>query len=415
MTEPWVYKRAQALFSKTVHYRRALHEHPELSFHEVETANFIAKELSTIEGMDVQIGIGLKTAVIGTISGGKGPIIGIRSDIDALPIHEQNDCAYCSQNEEVMHACGHDAHMSIALSVAHLIGEAWKLGKLKGTVRFLFQPAEETTNETGKTGAQYLIEAGVLDDLDALFALHMMPQYPLGEVLVPDGYCTANVDEFTVKIQGAGGHGAYPHLGKDPIWMLGSVLQTMQGIVAREISPLEPAVVSVCHVHAGDQKTNNVIPSEVTLGGTFRSYSPDVRQQLVQQFEDVLSIVKPLGGTYALQVNHGEPSVYNQPQLADVLRSTIEEQLPTIRILPDTFGLGGEDFAHMAKKVPSAMFFLGCAKDDGIRRDLHAPIFDLDERSLLTGVTVLTGALLNLFDHPERIPRKQKTMKKEGS
>ncbi|MCO7124257.1 amidohydrolase [Sporolactobacillus shoreicorticis] len=407
MIDSWVYNRAQVLFPKTVYYRRTLHEYPELSFHEDATADFVADELSKIEGMDVQKGIGLKNAVIGTISGGKGPVVGIRSDIDALPIHEQNDCTYRSQNVGVMHACGHDAHMSIALSVAHLIGEAWKLGNLKGTVRFLFQPAEETTDETGKTGAQYLIETGVLDDLDALFALHMMPQYPLGDVLVPDGYCTANVDEFTVKIQGAGGHGAYPHLGKDPIWMLGSVLQTMQGIVAREISPLEPAVVSVCHVHAGEVQTNNVIPSEVTLGGTFRSYSPDVRQRLVQQFENVLSIVKPLGGTYSLQVNHGEPSVYNHPQLADVLRSVIENQRSDLRILSDTFGLGGEDFAHMAKKVPSAMFFLGCAKDDGIKRDLHAPIFDLDERSLLTGVTVLTGALLNLCSHPERIPSKQ--------
>ncbi|QAA21686.1 M20 metallopeptidase family protein [Sporolactobacillus terrae] len=409
MNDQWITDHAKTYFQKTIIHRRQLHQHPELSFHEENTAAYLEAELAKMPGMRVKTGIGLETAVIATIRGGDGPTIGVRADMDALPISEANQCLYRSQNEGVMHACGHDAHMAIALSVAHLMSERWQRGELTGTVRFLFQPAEETTDRSGKTGGYYLAASGVLDSLDALFALHVMPEYPLGVVLVPDGYCTANVDEFTAIIKGKGGHGAYPHLSNDPIWMLGSVLQALQGIVSRETSPLEPAVVSVCHVAAGDGKTNNVIPSEARLQGTFRSYSPEVRAQLVQQFESVLSIVKPLGGDYQLLINHGEPSVYNHQSLTPIMKRAIGRLLPEVCIRPDTFGLGGEDFAHMAARVPSAMFFLGCATEDGVKRDLHAPIFDLNENSLLIGVTAFAGTILECLHHPEQMPDKKQT------
>lgn len=413
MDEHWLLNRAQALRSEAIRYRRTLHAHPELSFHEKETASFIAEELLKIKEMKVETGVGLQTSVIGTLTGGDGPMIGLRADMDALPIQEENECSFRSRHNGVMHACGHDAHMSIALTVAKIMGELKQTGELPGKVRFIFQPAEETTDTSGKTGAQHLVQAGVLNDLDALFALHVKPDHPAGDILVPDGYCTANVDEFSASIKGKGGHGAYPHLGKDPVWMLGCVLQAIQGIVSRGVSPLEPAVVSVCHIQAGDGKTKNVIPSEVLLEGTFRSYSPEVRDQIVQDFDKTLSMVQSLGGSCTLSVNRGEPSVYNNEELTRLLRSTARILLPGARLLPEPFGLGGEDFAHMTRKVPSAMFFLGCARNDGIQRELHSPLFDIDERCLSIGVSLLADAILSLLHQPGKIPGKTSLLKKE--
>ncbi|WP_090086501.1 M20 metallopeptidase family protein [Lentibacillus persicus] len=368
-------------------WRQHLHRHPELSFQETETANFIAKNLEAIPDMTVTTGVGYPTAVMGTLTNGAGPTVVIRADMDALPIQEENECSYKSLHDGVMHACGHDAHTTIGLGTASLIGDLFEKGELKGTVRFLFQPAEEAADQYGSTGAPYMIKAGALEGADCVLALHMSPEDELGQVKVHDGYSMANVDVFEAVVTGSGGHGAYPHLGKDPVWMLGPVLQALHGIVARRVSPLDSAVVSVGSIQSGF--ASNVIPSEVHVKGTIRSYHPKVRELLHNELEKAFSLVRALDGDYHLTIKPEDPALYNHAVVNQLVRQTISELYPDFLMLNTPFGLGGEDFAHMTQEAPGAMFFLGCAVGDDKVRDLHTPHFDIDENVLPVGTAIL--------------------------
>lgn len=379
--------RAGDLADKIVEWRRKIHVHPELSFQEYKTSQFVVDILKTVPGMQIQTGVGYPTAVVGTLSSGDGPTIAIRADIDALPIIEENNHGFCSTNNGVMHACGHDAHTSILLGVAHLLAESFHNQEMKGTVKFIFQPAEEATDKNGLTGAVHMIRAGALDGVDCAIALHMSPENPVGEVQVNAGYSMSNVDVFKAKINGTGGHGAYPHLGTDPIWMLGPVLQALHGIVSRKVSPLDAAVVSVGQVHAGS--ASNIIPSEVYIEGTLRSYKPEVRELLISEVQKAFSLVDILGGTYTFEVQRGEPALKNDETVNEWIKESIRDLYPEANLINTPFGLGGEDFAYMAQKVPAAMFFLGCALPDGVKRDLHTPIFDIDEKCLPMGAAIM--------------------------
>jgi amidohydrolase len=383
--------RAEALFTKLSEWRRKLHMNPELSFQEFNTAQFVSETLRKIDGMEVKTGLeetGLLTGVIGTLSSGEGPTIAFRGDMDALPILEETNQEYSSRNQGVMHACGHDAHTTILLGAAHVIADMMKHDQLKGTVKFIFQPAEESTDEHGLTGAPHMIQAGALEGVDCVLALHMSPENPVGEIKVHDGHSMASVDVFESRIFGTGGHAAYPHLGTDPIWMLGPVLQAIHGIVSRRITPLEPGVVSVTQIHSGT--TSNVIPTEVFIQGTLRSYNPEVRELLISELEKALSVARALGGNYSNHVSRGEPALKNHPVVNQWLSQTINDLYPECEIIPEPFGLGGEDFGYMTQVAPGAMFFLGCALSDGIERDLHTPIFDIDERCLPMGVAIMS-------------------------
>lgn len=199
------------------------------------------------------------------------------------------------------------------------------------------------------------MEEGLLDDVDAVLALHMSPEQEVGNILIHDGYSMANVDVFEATISGTGGHGAYPHLGTDPIWMLGPVMQAIHGIVARQISPLDPAVISIGEIRAGS--ASNIIPSEVYLQGTLRSYSPKVREELIGKLHKAISIAEVLGGEYTFKAMKGEPALYNDKRINEVLKQHVKTLYPMMKIIDKPFGLGGEDFSHMAAKVPGAMFF----------------------------------------------------------
>lgn len=349
--------KAEAMKAQLVKWRRKLHANPELSFQEVETSQFVASVLEQIPGMQVETGVGYPTAVVGTLTTGFGPTIAIRADMDALPIQEENIHDFQSMNKGVMHACGHDAHTTIALGTAALLGECFQREELKGTVKFLFQPAEERADEYGSTGAPYMIKAGVLDAVDAVVALHMSPEKQVGEVQINDGYSMANVDVFEGTICGTGGHGAYPHLGTDPIWMLGPVLQAVYGIAARRVPPLEPAVISIGKIQSGS--TSNVIPSKVELQGTIRSYDTKVREVLHAELRKAFSMVEALGGKYKLDILAEDPSLKNDRAINLFIKRAIHDLYPHFKILETPFGMGGEDFAHMTHTVPGAMFFLG--------------------------------------------------------
>ncbi|WP_088007456.1 M20 metallopeptidase family protein [Indiicoccus explosivorum] len=389
-------KSAEELKEQLIEWRRRLHRYPELSFQEVGTSRFIARRLAEIKGMDVECGIGTKTSVIGSLTAGEGPVVAIRADTDALPILENTGMGYSSRNEGVMHACGHDAHTAIVLGAATVLAEEFRKGTFSGTVKFVFQPAEEWADEEGLSGSPYLIRSGVYEGVDAAIALHMCPWLPVGGVQVNDGCSMASVDVFKVKLFGSGGHGAYPEKGTDPIWMLGPVLQAVHGIVARKVSALDAAVVSIGQVHAGT--ASNIIPSEVLIEGTIRCYSAEIRALVAEELKKAVSVAECLGGSYSLEIQRGEPALNNDPFVNRLIIRSVEELYPGFRIVKAPFGLGGEDFGYVTERIPGAMFFLGCARDDGVRRDLHTPVFDIDEACLPVGTAVLAAAALKLLE-----------------
>jgi len=385
-----IVKGAESLFEQLKLWRRYIHQHPELSFEEKHTSAFIISELNKMDHIKVEENVG-GYGVVATLTTGTGPVIALRADFDALPILEENEHEFVSKYEGVMHACGHDAHTAILLGTAKLLSEQFSRGQLTGTVKFIFQPAEESTDEHGLSGAPYMIQAGALDGVEAVIALHVCPWQPVGVVQMNNGFSMANVDVFEAKIKGTGGHGGYPHLAVDPLWMLGTILQTFYGTVGRRISPLDIVAASIGRVEAG--AVSNVIPAEVVIDGTLRSYSPEVREKLAMEVEQVFKLAETFGGSYEFELEKGEPALNNHMEVNMLIEQSIKEMYPEMEIKWEPFGLGGEDFGYMTEQIPGAMFFLGCSLEDGRDRDLHTPIFDINEQCLPIGTAVLVAAV----------------------
>ena len=377
--------KAQALADELVRLRRDIHRHPELAFQEVRTAALVADTLREIGGIAVRTGVGI-TGVVGDLGAGDGPTIAIRADMDALPILEANQSDYRSAADGQMHACGHDGHTAMLLGVAHLLKQEFAAGGLRGRVRLLFQPAEEDEGGQPMSGAPMMLRDGALDGVDAVIALHVDSMQPFGKVTMRDGWDSAAADQFKAWITGSGGHGAYPHEATDPLWMLGPVLQALHGIVARRVDPQQPAVLTVGQVHAGT--ASNVIPPEVFLHGTLRSYDEGVRNLLAEQVERALSIVRPLGGDYRLEISRGYPAGKNSAVVSGWLARAATDMLGAGALDPTPPGMGAEDFAYMTDRVPGAMFHLGAAVGD-MPRAHHTPVFDIDERCLPVGAAIL--------------------------
>jgi amidohydrolase len=377
--------KAQALSDELIRLRRDIHRHPELAFKEVRTSALVADTLREIGGIDIRIGVG-KTGVVGELGAGDGPTIAIRADMDALPILEANEVAYCSTVAGNMHACGHDAHTAMLLGVAHLLKQEFANGGLRGKVRFLFQPAEEDTGGEAMSGAPMMIRDGALAGVDAVIALHVDSNQPFGEITIRQGRSSAAVDSFRAWITGTGGHGAYPHKGSDPLWMLGPVLMALHGIVARRVDPLKPAVVSLGEIRGG--AASNVIPAEVFLQGTLRSFDDDVREQLLEEVERALAVSRAFGGDYRIEVERGYPAGRNHPVVSDWLEHTAVDLIGPGAIDKTRAGMGAEDFAYMTQMAPGAMFQLGAAVGD-FTRPHHTPVFDIDERALPVGAAIL--------------------------
>ncbi len=371
---------AQALSGQLIDWRRNIHMHPELSFQEQRTAKLVVDELTKM-GMEVQSGVG-KTGVVGLLGEGR-PVVAIRADMDALPIDEQNDVPYRSQTPGVMHACGHDAHTAILLGVARLLSTM--PDRPAGQVRLLFQPSEENTDEENKSGAVRMIEDGALEGVDAVIALHVASDLPSKRIMIADGYASANEDSFEVWLRGTGGHGAYPHQAVDPTFILAQVLNAIHGIRARRIDPAKAAVISIGAIHAGT--ATNVIPSEVYLSGTMRSFEDAVRQQLRDELARVLEITRVFGGDFELKLRPGYPSLYNDPDVARLVRISVRDLVGAQALLEPEPMMGAEDFSYMTRKAPGAMLMLGAKKDD-LDRPHHTPIFDIDESAMPLGVAI---------------------------
>jgi amidohydrolase len=377
--------KAKTLTDELIRIRRDIHQHPELGFEEFRTAALVADTLAEI-GVETQTGVG-RTGVIGRIGSGSGPTIAIRADMDALPILEKNDVPYASENAGVMHACGHDAHTAILLGAAHLLKQSFMTEEWQGNVRFIFQPSEEKFDENGVSGATAMIGDEALKGVDAVIALHVASNEPSGIFRFCDGYSLAAVDQFDAWLYGDGGHGAYPHHGSDPLFMLGPVLNALYAIPSRQINPLRSSVVSLGQICGG--AAHNVIPKEVFLQGTIRSHEQEVREQLWAEIDRALSLSKGLGGDYKLEITKGYPAMLNDARVNGWMRAVATELMGETAVIDTEFGMGAEDFAYMTQQAPGAMFMLGAAIPDGSVRYHHTDTFDIDERVLPLGTAVL--------------------------
>lgn len=380
---------ALELKPQIVEWRRDIHKNPELGFQENRTARLVVDNLREM-GIEATPGVG-RTGVVARIGNGNGPSIGIRADMDALPIEEANDVPYKSQTPGVMHACGHDAHTAILLGVARMLNEA---DLPDGEIRLLFQPSEEDWDVDGLSGAPAMINDQALEGLDGVIALHVDSTAPDGQVQISGGYIMAAVDDFTGVILGEGCHGAKPQSGIDPIWIQAQVINAIQAIRSRRTDPISASVITVGAIHGG--KAANVIPDKVTLTGTIRSYDDDIRQQLHTELEAAFAVSRAFGGDYTLKIRKGYPATYNHPEVAELIRTVSTELIGEENTVPRAPGMGAEDFSYMTQLAPGAMFNLGVKLDD-VHRPHHSPIFDISENSLHIGAAVLAETAIRML------------------
>ncbi|HDX9631770.1 TPA: M20 peptidase aminoacylase family protein [Bacillus cereus] len=357
----------EQLTEMLISIRRNLHEHPELSYEEFETTKTIKNWLE--EKNITIIHSSLETGVIAEISGNnRGPIIAIRADIDALPIQEETNLPYASKIPGKMHACGHDFHTAAIIGAAYLLKE--KESSLSGTVRFIFQPAEESSN-----GACKVIEAGHLHGVQAIFGMHNKPDLPVGTIGIKDGPLMAGVDRFEIEIHGVGTHAAVPDAGVDPIVASSQIVMALQTIVSRNISSSHNAVVSVTNIHSGN--TWNVIPEKATLEGTVRTFQTETREKIPALMKRIIQGVSDaLGVKTEFRFYAGPPAVHNDTSLTN-LSSQVAEKM-NLKIISPTPSMAGEDFSFYQQEIPGSFVFMGTSGT----HEWHHPAFTVDERAL---------------------------------
>lgn len=378
--------KATEIEEQIIAWRREIHKNPELGFEEMDTANLVAAALRDM-GIEAEVGVG-RTGVVARIGDGSGPKIGIRADMDALPIQEAVDLPFKSQVAGKMHACGHDAHTAMLLGAARILND---MENVNGEIRLLFQPSEEKWDADGVSGATAMIDDNAVEGLDKVIALHVDSTTPVGEVKVGEGFVLAAVDTFEGVIIGEGTHGASPHQGNDPIFMLAQIINAIQGIRSRRTDPTSASVVTIGAVHAG--MAPNVIPDRVELTGTIRSFNEEIRSQIHEELHRAFSIAKALGGDYELRISRGYPALYNDPAVATQLRDVASQYTTSI---PAPARMGAEDFSYMAQKAPGAMLFLG-AKYDDQHRPHHSPIFAISEDAFKYGTAILAETAVALM------------------
>lgn len=388
----------QALQPQLVEWRRHFHQRPELGFREQLTAEFIAQKLQewgieqTLDDsspLRYQTGIA-KTGIVVTIASTRpGPVLAIRADMDALPIQEENEVPYRSQHDGIMHACGHDGHTAIALGVVHYL--VHHRNDFAGTVKIIFQPAEESPG-----GAKPMIEAGVLKnpDVDAIIGLHLWNNLPLGTVGVRTGALMAATESFHCTILGKGGHGAMPHQTVDSIVVSAQIVNALQTIVARNVDPIDAAVVTVGEFHAGS--AHNVIADTATMRGTVRYFNPKLDGYFAQKIEQIIAgICQSQGASYELDYQQLYPPVINDAQMAELVRSVASDIVETpAGVVPECQTMGGEDMSFFLQQVPGCYFFLGSANPSkNLAYPHHHPRFNFDETALLMGAEIFTRCI----------------------
>lgn len=392
-----------------VAFRHWAHQHPELGNHETETSKRVAAELRSL-GLDVTTGIAI-TGVVGMLDTGRpGPVVAVRADMDALPVTEASGLPFASTKTTkyqgrtvgVAHACGHDIHMSVGLGVARALVK--RKDTLRGKVMFIFQPAEEGVPPGEKGGASYMLEEGVFEIAKpaAIFALHSFPDLPVGAIGYSSGPAFAATDHFILTVKGEQAHGAYPHLGKDPIVMAAEIVSALQTIPARTLDPLEPAVVSVGMIHGGERF--NIIPGAVELQGTVRTYDTKVQDRIVARIEEIAGgITQAHGGSHKLVYAKNTPAVINNPDLTAWAGGTLHAALEGVNVQQIEPTMGGEDFAYFSNEVPGFYFRLGTRDPEKGSGGLHTPTFRGDDAAIPAGIEAMTALVTRYLAEPPEI------------
>ncbi|MDP6966055.1 MAG: amidohydrolase [Candidatus Marinimicrobia bacterium] len=382
-------------------YRHQIHQNPELGNREFKTAALVAEHLRSL-GIQVTTGIA-HTGVVGILEGGRpGPVVAVRADMDALPVTEETPypfkstvrTTYLNKEVGVMHACGHDIHTAVQMGVASVLSSMRK--DLPGTVKFIFQPAEEGPPPGERGGAELMVEEGVMEAPipGAIFGLHTLSDLEVGKVGFTVGPALAAVDQFIIKIHGKQAHGAAPHKSVDPIVMASQVVTAFQTIRARTLPPLEPSVITVGIFKGGERF--NIIPAEVHLEGTVRSYSPDVSATVERRMHEILDgITSAYGGSYTMDYDRGTPATINDPALAEKMMPTMERIAGRDNVIILDPTMGGEDFAYYANVAPGFFFRLGQVKPGTTSGGHHTPTFRADDACIPVGMRVMSNLLLD--------------------
>jgi amidohydrolase len=381
-------KEIAKLSDEIYNYRRHFHKYPELSFKEFKTSETISKYLKEF-GIKHKKNVG-KTGVVGEIYFGPGPTIALRADMDALPMQEKGNLEYKSRNDGVMHACGHDGHMAILLGAAKALSENSTIKK--GTVKFIFQPAEE-----GGGGARYMIKDGCLNGVDEIYGLHLWNYQKYGEVGLKTGPVMASADMFDIEIQGKGGHGAAPQGTVDAIVVASHLITILQTIVSRNTNPLENTVLTIGKIKGGENF--NVISDNVYLSGTTRAYSEKNRQMIKKRMEEIIEgVSKSFNAIIKINYKEGYPPTVNHDlPVKNVLRAA--QNIVGDQAKSPYLSMGGEDFSYYLQKIPGCFFFIGSSpeKNDILSTPHHCSHFNIDERSLLIGASVYLNLIENSF------------------
>lgn len=369
----------ETLLGEVKQWRQHIHSQPELGFKEFKTSSFIVDKLKSF-GIEVHQGLG-GTGVVGILKNGSGPTIGIRADIDALPIKEQNDIEHKSTHENCMHACGHDGHTSVLLGTAKYLSQH---KNFSGTIYFIFQPAEEVLG-----GAKAMIDDGLFDKfpMDAVYGLHNWPGLPVGQIAVNNGPMMASFDTFEITLTGKGTHAAMPHLGADPIAAAAALITNIQSIVSRRISPLKSGVISVTQMNSGD--TTNVIPDYAILKGTVRSFDMDVRQSMQDMLTEMVTVLPPLYGvTGEMDYHIRYPVTTNDSQAYLEIKEAATNALGADKVNTDVEpSMASEDFSFMSQEVKGAYFWLG-VDGSSPSKPLHNAAYDFNDDAIETGIKV---------------------------
>ena len=368
-----------------ISWRRYFHENPELSFKEFNTAKKITSELKSM-GFKPKTKVGI-TGVTADLKFGEGPVIGFRADMDALPMQETSGLPFASKNDGVMHACGHDGHVAMLLATAKIMSQ--KSNQHRGTIRFIFQPAEE-----GHGGARYMIKDGCLDSIDEIYGIHLWNYQPFGEVGVKSGAVMASADMFDIKIKGVGGHGAAPQGTVDAVIVASHLIQALQTIVSRNTNPLDSTVVTVGKINGGNNF--NIIADEVNLSGTTRAYSEENRVLIKTRMKEIIRGIANMYNTeIELDYKDGYPPTINHINQSETVLEAAKIVVGDKAGSP-YLSMGGEDFSYYLQKVPGCFFFVGSAPDKQklFETPHHCSHFDMDERALLVGPSIY----LNIID-----------------
>jgi amidohydrolase len=395
--EPRLAREAEALRAKLVEQRRDFHMHPELSNREERTARVVAERLRAL-GLAVQTGVA-HHGVVALLEGGRpGTVVAVRADMDALPIEETLDVPYKSRTPGVKHACGHDVHTTVQLGVAEVLSKM--RGEIPGTIKFIFQPAEEGPPAGEEGGAVLMIKEGVLDNPrpQAIFGLHSYAQIEAGQIGHHSGPAMASADKFVITVRGKKAHGAQPQLGVDAIVVAAECVSALQTIRSRRIDPLEPLVITIGTIQGGDR--NNIIAEQVRMEGTMRTLSEGVRKRSQELMREILAQVTAAhGATFDLELLQPIPVTYNDHAL-------VEETLPVMRRVVGEANLialspfmPAEDFSEFQQVVPGFYYFLGVAnRERGITAGWHTAEYDVDEESLVVGVKVMSSVILDYLE-----------------